>query len=131
TIQRDIWYKLWGNMTMNPVSALTGATMDRIVDDPLVSRYCLDVMAEAAEVGRAIGCTIEQSGEERQQVSRALGAVRTSMLQDVDGGRPLEIDALLSSVREIAARVGVATPGLDALTGLVRLKARTLGLYPG
>jgi len=130
-IHRDIWYKLWGNMTMNPVSALTGATMDRILDDPLVSRYCLAVMAEAAEIGRAIGCPIEQSGEDRQQITRALGAVRTSMLQDVDAGRPLEIDALLSSVREIGQRVGIATPSLDALTGLARLKARTLGLYPG
>ncbi len=129
-IHRDVWYKLWGNMTMNPVSALTGATMDRILDDPLVNRYCVAVMSEAAAIGSAIGCPIEQSAEDRQKISRALGAVRTSMLQDVDAGRPLEIDALLSSAREIGARVGVATPSLDALTGLIRLKARVLGLYP-
>jgi 2-dehydropantoate 2-reductase len=129
-IHRDIWYKLWGNMTMNPVSALTGATMDRILDDPLVDRFCLDVMAEAAAIGARIGCRVEQSGEDRQKITRTLGAVRTSMLQDVDAGRPLEIDALLSSVREIGARVGIATPRLDALTGLARLQARTLGLYP-
>jgi len=129
-IHRDIWYKLWGNMTMNPVSALTGATMDRILDDPLTYRFCLSVMAEAAAIGRAIGCPVEQSGEDRQKITRSLGAVRTSMLQDVEAGRPLEIDALLSSVREIGGRMGIATPELDALTGLVRLKARTLGLYP-
>lgn len=129
-IHRDIWYKLWGNMTMNPVSALTGATMDCILDDSLLDGYCLAVMAEAAMIGRAIGCPIEQSGEDRQAITRSLGAVRTSMLQDLDAGRPLEIDALLSSVREIGERMGVATPNLDALTGLVRLKARTLGLYP-
>jgi 2-dehydropantoate 2-reductase len=129
-IHRDIWYKLWGNMTMNPVSALTGATMDRILDDPLVEGLCLAVMAEAAAIGARIGCRVEQSGEDRQKITRTLGAVRTSMLQDLDAGRPLEIDALLSSVREIGARVGIAAPNLDALTGLVRLKARTLGLYP-
>lgn len=129
-IRRDIWFKLWGNMTMNPVSALTGATMDRILDDPLVNRWCLAVMAEAAAVGEAIGCPIAESGEARQAVTRKLGAVRTSMLQDVDAGRPLEIDALCASVREIGARVGIATPNLDALLGLVRLKARVLGLYP-
>ncbi len=130
-IHRDIWYKLWGNMTMNPVSALTGATMDRILDDPLVNRFCLAAMAEAAKIGRAIGCPIEQSGEDRQKITRALGAVRTSMLQDVDAGRPLEIDALVGAVREIGARVGEPTPNLDTLYGLVRLKARVLGLHAG
>jgi 2-dehydropantoate 2-reductase len=129
SIHRDIWFKLWGNMTMNPVSALTGATMDRILDDPLVNRYCLAVMAEAAAIGAAIGCPIADSGEARQAVTRKLGAVRTSMLQDVDAGRPLEIDALVASVREIGQRVGLPTPNLDALLGLVRLKARVLGLY--
>jgi 2-dehydropantoate 2-reductase len=130
-IHRDVWYKLWGNMTMNPVSALTGATMDRILDDPLVNRFCLTAMAEAAAISRAIGCPITQSGEDRQKITRQLGAVRTSMLQDVDAGRALEIDALVGAVHEIGVRVGVATPAVDALLGLVRLKARELRLYPG
>ncbi len=129
SIQRAIWYKLWGNMTMNPVSALTGATMDRILDDPLVNGYVLAVMAEAAAIGDAIGCPVGETGEARNAVTRKLGAVRTSMLQDLEAHRPLEIDALLSAAREIGMRVGVATPNLDALLGLVRLKARTLGLY--
>jgi 2-dehydropantoate 2-reductase len=129
-IQRDIWYKLWGNMTMNPVSALTGATGDRILADPLVSRFCLAAMAEAASIGTAIGCPIAQSGEERMAVTRRLGAFRTSMLQDVEAGKPLEVDALLTAVHEIGQRTGVATPCIDALLGLTRLKARTLGLYP-
>jgi len=129
-IQRDIWYKLWGNMTMNPVSALTGATGDRILDDPLVSRFCLAAMAEAAGIGAAIGCPIAQSGEDRMAVTRRLGAFRTSMLQDVEAGKPLELDALVTAVREIGERTGVATPCIDALLGLARLKARTLGLYP-
>lgn len=129
-IQTDIWYKLWGNMTMNPVSALTGATCDRILDDPLVSGFCLSVMAEAAELGRLIGCPIEQSGEDRNAVTRRLGAFKTSMLQDAEAGKPLEIDALLGAVKEIAGRLGQATPNLDALLGLTRLMADTRGLYP-
>lgn len=129
-IQKDIWYKLWGNMTMNPVSALTGATCDRILDDPLVNRFCLDVMAEAQAIGARIGCPIAQSGEDRNAVTRKLGAFKTSMLQDVEAGRPIELDALLTVVHEIARKLGLATPHIDALLGLVRLKARVLGLYP-
>jgi 2-dehydropantoate 2-reductase len=129
-IQAEIWYKLWGNMTMNPVSALTGATADRILDDPLVNRFCLDVMAEAAAIGAAIGCPITQSGEDRMAVTRKLGAFKTSMLQDVEAGKPVEIDVLLSAVREIGARAKVPTPCLDTLLGLARLHARTRGLYP-
>ncbi|MGO4327727.1 2-dehydropantoate 2-reductase [Cupriavidus sp. 2TAF22] len=129
-IQQDIWFKLWGNMTMNPVSVLTGATCDRILDDPLVNRFCLAVMEEAGRVGAAIGCPIAQSGEERSQVTRKLGAFKTSMLQDAEAGRPLEIDALVASVCEIAGHVGIATPNIDALLGLVRLHAQVKGLYP-
>ena len=120
-IQADIWYKLWGNMTMNPISALTGATCDRILDDPLLNRYTLAIMAEAAAIGAKIGCPISQSGEDRNAVTRKLGAFKTSMLQDVEAGRPLEIDALLTAVTEIGERVGVPTPSTDALLGLVRV----------
>jgi 2-dehydropantoate 2-reductase len=129
-IQRDVWYKLWGNMTMNPVSALTGATVDRVLDDPLVNGFCLEVMREAAAIGAIIGCPIEQSGQDRNAITRKLGAFKTSMLQDVEAGRPVEIDVLLSAVREIGQRVGQPTPQLDALLGLSRLHARTRGLYP-
>jgi 2-dehydropantoate 2-reductase len=130
-IQRDIWYKLWGNMTMNPVSALTGATLDRILDDPLVDAYCLEVMREAAEIGAKIGCPIEQSGADRNAITRKLGAYKTSMLQDVEAGKPVEIDVLLAAVREIGQAADVSTPTLDSLLGLARLHARTRGLYPG
>lgn len=129
-IQQDIWYKLWGNMTMNPVSALTGATVDRILGDPLVDAFCRRVMGEAKTIGAAFGCPIEQSAEDRNAVTRKLGAFRTSMLQDVDGGKAVEVDALLTVVREIGERVAVPTPNLDALLGLTRLFARTRGLYP-
>jgi 2-dehydropantoate 2-reductase len=130
SIQSDIWYKLWGNMTMNPVSALTGATVDRILDDPLVLRFCLAAMAEASAIGTAIGCPIAQSGEDRIAVARKLGAFKTSMLQDVEAGKPVELDALVTVVREIGERAGIATPNIDVLLGLARVQARTLGLYP-
>ena len=128
-IRSDIWYKLWGNMTMNPVSALTGATCDRILDDPLVQRFCLSAMAEAAAIGAKIGCPIAQSGEDRMEVTRKLGAFKTSMLQDAEAGKALEIDALVTSVHEIGQLTGVPTPNIDALLGLVRLYGRTRGLY--
>lgn len=129
-IQRDVWFKLWGNLTMNPVSALTGATLDQILADELVRGFCSGVMAEAQALGAAIGLPIAQSPEERHAVTAKLGAVRTSMLQDLQAGRPLEIDALVSAVREIGQRLGRPTPLLDALLGLVRLMAQQRGLYP-
>jgi 2-dehydropantoate 2-reductase len=128
-IQADVWYKLWGNMTMNPMSALTGATCDRLLDDPLVERFTLAIMAEAAAIGDRIGCPIQQSGEDRNAVTRKLGAFKTSMLQDVEAGRPLEIDALLTAVSEIGRRVRVPTPSTDALLGLTRVFAAGRGLY--
>jgi 2-dehydropantoate 2-reductase len=129
-VRTDIWYKLWGNVTMNPVSALTGATADRVLDDPLVRQFCLAVMNEAALVGERIGCCIAESGEDRIAVTRQLGAFKTSMLQDVESGRPVELDALVGAVREIAEIVEVSTPALDTLFGLTRLSARVRGLYP-
>lgn len=128
-IQRDAWFKLWGNMTMNPISALTGATMDRILDDDLARGLVTAVMLEAQAIGERIGVPIAERPEDRHAVTRRLGAVKTSMLQDVEAGRPVELDALVASVREIGQRVGVATPFTDALLGLARLKARGLNLY--
>jgi 2-dehydropantoate 2-reductase len=129
-IRHDIWFKLWGNMTMNPVSALTGATTDHILDDPLVHAFILQAMEEAAAIGAHIGCRITQSGEERMAVTRQLGGFKTSMLQDTQAGRALELDALVGSVHEIGARFGVAMPNIGALLGLTRLMARERGLYP-
>jgi 2-dehydropantoate 2-reductase len=129
-IRQDIWYKLWGNMTMNPVSAITGATADRIIDDPDVRALLMAVMAEAATVGALIGCPIDEPGENRIEVTRKLGAFRTSMLQDVDAGRPIELDALLGAPRAMARSLGVPTPYMDMLYGLTRVFAQTRGLLP-
>ena len=128
-IQHDVWFKLWGNMTMNPVSAITGATTDKILDDELTREFCSAVMREAQAIGNKIGIPIEQTPEQRHDVTRKLGAMKTSMLQDVEANKGVELDALVASVREIGQQVGVATPFTDALLGLTRLMARGRGLY--
>lgn len=129
-VRRDIWYKLWGNLTMNPVSALTGATIDRLLADPLVLGFCSQAMREAAAVGERIGCPIAQSPEDRHAVTAKLGAFKTSMLQDAEARRPLELDAIVGAVHELGRRVGVQTPAVDALMGLTRLYGRMHGVYP-
>jgi 2-dehydropantoate 2-reductase len=129
-VRQDIWYKLWGNLTMNPVSALTGATIDRVLADPLVRRFCSAAMEEAAGIGSRIGCAIGQSPEDRHAITAKLGAFRTSMLQDVDAGRAIELDAIVGVVHEIGQRLGIPTPNVDALFGLARLFGRVRGLYP-
>lgn len=129
-IRSAVWYKLWGNMTINPVSAITGAAADRILSDDLVRQFCSRAMEEAAAIGAKIGCAIAQTPEDRHQITAKLGAFKTSMLQDVEANQPLELDALVGAVREIAGHVGIVTPNIDALFGLTRLFARTRGLYP-
>ena len=129
-IQQDIWFKLWGNMTMNPVSALTGAPCDQILDDALVRTFCSAVMLEAQALGERIGCVIEQAPEDRHAVTRKLGSFKTSMLQDVEQHRAIELDHLLGAVRAMGQHLNISTPHIDALYGLTRLMARTRGLYP-
>ena len=127
-VRRALWYKLWGNMTANPISALTLATADRILANAGTRAFMLACMAEAAEIGAAIGCPISESGEDRLAVTATLGAFKTSMLQDVEAGRAIELDALLAAPLEIAAWMGVAAPNLSALHGLARLMGESRGL---
>jgi 2-dehydropantoate 2-reductase len=129
-IQQDIWFKLWGNMTMNPVSALTGASCDRVLDDPLVRAFITSAMLEAQAIGAGFGVRIPQTPEERHAITRKLGAFKTSMLQDAEAGRTLEIDALIGAVHEVAQHLQLPAPNIAALLGLVRLMARSRGLYP-
>lgn len=128
-IQKDAWYKLWGNMTVNPVSAMTGATTDLIMGDDLVRGFISAVMLEAKEIGARIGIPIAQQPEDRHQMTLKLGAFKTSMLQDVEAGRAVELDALVTVVKELGALTGVATPFTDALLGLSRLHAKVRNLY--
>lgn len=125
----DIWYKLWGNLTMNPISALTGATGDRVLADPLVRAFCSAAMEEAAHIGRRIGLDIDETPEQRHLVTEKLGAFKTSMLQDVEAGRVLELDNIVTIVSQIGRHLGVATPNIDAILGLTRLFGRVRGLY--
>jgi len=127
-VRRAIWYKLWGNMTMNPVSALTGATADKILTSEGLKPFILACMAEAAQVGAAIGCPISESGEDRMAVTARLGAFKTSMLQDVEARRTIELEALVGAPREIGRRVGVPTPHIDTLYAITRLMAESRGL---
>ena len=129
-IQTDIWFKLWGNMTVNPISAMTGATTDLILQDDLVRGFISSVMLEAKAIGLRIGITIDQQPEDRHAVTLKLGTFKTSMLQDVEAGRAVELDALVAAVRELGTLTSVPTPFTDALLGLARLHARVHGLYP-
>ena len=128
-IQKDIWFKLWGNMTVNPISAFTGATTDLILGDELVRNFISRVMLEAREIGTRIGLPITQQPEDRHAVTLKLGAFKTSMLQDVEAGKPVELDALVTVVKELGELTQVPTPFTDALLGLSRLHARVHGLY--
>ena len=128
-IQKDIWFKLWGNMTVNPISALTGATTDLIMGDDLVRSFISIVMLEAKEIGARLGIVIDQKPEDRHAVTMKLGAFKTSMLQDVEAGKAVELDALVTAVKELGALTKTPTPCTDVLLGLARLQARVRGLY--
>jgi 2-dehydropantoate 2-reductase len=127
-IRRDIWFKLWDNLSTNPISLLTAATLDRIIADPLARALCFRMMEEAGRIGEAIGIPPTVSVEEMFDRARALGAIKTSMLQDAEHGKPVEIDALLTVTRDLGRMVGVPTPFIDSVLGLARLKATSLGL---
>lgn len=122
-IRQAIWYKLWGNLTMNPASALTRATMDKMLEDPLVRAMCSRAMLEAAAIGERLGCPIDQTPEDRHVVTAKLGPVKTSMLQDMEAGRTLELEGVVGAVREIGQRLGLPTPTIDDLHGLARVAA--------
>lgn len=127
-IRNEIWAKLWGNMNMNPLSALTGSTADRLLDDPLTHALVLRMMEEADTIGRRLGLSTGMSAPQRVAVTRELGAFKTSMLQDAEAGRPLEIDPILGVFPELGRRLDVPTPFCDAVLGLLRQRAASSGL---
>jgi len=120
-IRDDVWYKLWGNLTLNPICALTGASTGPALDDDLVRDFISAAMLEARAIGARIGCPIAQTPQDRHAVTRKLGDFVPSMLQDARAGRPLELDALTGAVRELGVLTGVPTPCVDAIHGLARL----------
>ncbi|KGS06912.1 MULTISPECIES: 2-dehydropantoate 2-reductase [Burkholderia] len=127
-IRTDIWAKLWGNMNMNPLSALTGSAADRLLDDPYTHALALRMMEEADAIGARLGLSAGMSGAERIVVTRRLGAFKTSMLQDLEAGRPLEIGPILGVFPELGRKLGVPTPYCDAVLGLLRQRAFNSGL---
>ncbi len=130
TIRDEIWVKLWGNLCFNPISALTHATLEDIGTDPGVREIVVRMMLEGQAVGEALGAKFKVSLDKRIAGAVAVGAHKTSMLQDLERGRPMEIDALVTAVAELGDIVGINTPTLDAVLALTQLRARTAGLYP-
>lgn len=127
-IRSEIWAKLWGNMNMNPLSALTGSTADRLLDDAHTHALALRMMEEADAIGRRLGLSTGMSAPRRMAITRELGAFKTSMLQDMEAGRPLEIDPILGVFPELGRRLDVPTPFCDAVLGLLRQRAANSGL---
>ena len=130
-IRDDIWVKLWGNVSLNPVSALTGATLAQMIDDDEVRGVIHAIMVEAQAVGEALGVRFAVDVDKRIAGAREVGEHKTSMLQDLELGRPMEIDALVSSVQELARLTGVATPTIDRVLAMVKMRARLAGCYKG
>jgi 2-dehydropantoate 2-reductase len=122
-IRGEIWLKLWGNLTFNPISALTRATLVDICEDAGTRQLAVEMMTEAQDVAKRFGVTMRVPLEKRIEGAAKVGRHKTSMLQDVEAGRALEIDALLGAVVELARLADVATPHLDAVYALTRLMA--------
>jgi 2-dehydropantoate 2-reductase len=130
-IRAEIWTKLWGNLSFNPLSALTHSTLEDICADERTRELVARIMREAQQVGEALGIRFRVSIEKRIAGAAAVGAHKTSMLQDIEAGRPIEADALLGSVLELGAVAGVATPTLEAVFALVTRLARSLAQQRG
>ena len=120
SIRSAIWYKLWGNLTINPLAALTRQTTDRLLGDKDLVAFMTGCMDECRRIGDAIGCGIDETIEDRLDVTRTLGVFKPSMLQDLEAGRILEYNALVAAPRAIARKHGIETPGIDALLGMIR-----------
>lgn len=119
-IRDDIWTKLIGNLSVNPISALVGARIGQVLDDPELCALARTMMAEGMRVGEAYGARISVTIEERIELGRKVGGAKPSMLQDVEKGRPLELDGIVTAVVELGRRAGVATPNIETVAALVR-----------
>jgi 2-dehydropantoate 2-reductase len=128
-IRNEIWVKLWGNVSFNPISALTGATLDVITGDPATRALARSMMIEAREIGERLGVDFGIDVDKRIAGAAAVGEHKTSMLQDLERGREMEIDAIVAAVQELGSKVGVPTPHIDTVLALVRQRARVSGLY--
>ncbi len=123
-LRDEIWLKLWGNLSFNPVSVLTLGTLDQLAGDTNTRRVILAMMQESRAVGEALGVKFTVDAEERMEMAAKVGSHRTSMLQDVEAGRPNELDCLLGAVIELAHLVGIATPTLNIVYDLTKFRSR-------
>jgi 2-dehydropantoate 2-reductase len=130
-IRDDIWVKLWGNLSFNPVSVLTHATLDVLASDPDSRTIIREIMVESESVATALGIKFPVDVDTRIGWAGDVGAHKTSMLQDLELGRPMEIDAIVGAVSELGRITGVETPVIDRILGLVRQRARIAGCYEG
>ncbi len=127
-IRRAVWEKLLGNVCFNPVSLLTGSSTDLMIDDPDIYRMFVDLMNEVIVVGSALGLAIGVTPEARLATTRKLGNVKTSMLQDAEAARPVEVQAIVGAFVEVARSLGIKTPIASTIYALARMRAQTLGL---
>ena len=125
-IRSEIWLKLWGNLSFNPISALTHATLVDVCQDPTTRELAGNMMREAQAIGEKLGATFRVPLEKRIAGAEKVGKHKTSTLQDVEAGRAIEIDALIGSVKELGELTGVATPHIDAVYALMTLLAKTM-----
>jgi len=130
-IRNELWVKLWGNLSFNPISALTHATLETIGSEPGTREIARRMMLEGQAIGEALGVRFAIDVEKRINGAVEVGAHKTSMLQDLERGRPMEIDALVTAVQEMGRVVGVDTPYIDAVLALVCQRAREAGCYDG
>jgi 2-dehydropantoate 2-reductase len=128
-IEKEFWVKLLGNVSFNPVSALTVTTADQLIANQEVKAYMVEIMREVLAIGRAVGVDANIDPEARIDMARALGRFKTSMHQDLEAGKPLEIDGLLAGTLEIARKAGVRAPFTESLYGLIRARAQSTGQY--
>jgi 2-dehydropantoate 2-reductase len=128
-IRNDIWVKLWGNLSFNPISALTGATLEQIGAQDEVRAVVRAMMLEAQAVGEELGVRFAIDVDKRIEGGASVGAHKTSMLQDLELGRPMEIDALVAAVAELGRVTGKPTPTIDTVLALVRQRAALAGCY--
>ena len=124
-LRNEIWLKLWGNLSFNPVSVLTHGTLIDLATDPGTRRVIRSMMLEAQQVGEALGVSFAVGIDERMDMAAKVGAHRTSMLQDVEAGRPTELEALLGVVIELGNLVKLDTPSLQLVYDLVKFRTRT------
>ena len=125
-IRSEIWLKLWGNLSFNPISALTGATLVDLVKFPLTRELCIAMMREAEQIANTLGVTFRVGIDRRIAGAEKVGAHKTSMLQDLEQGKPLELDALVGSVVELGRLTNTPTPHIDAVYACTSLLAKTV-----